>query len=553
MRSPLLSCLVLVLAVPASASVALPEPATPRHGYVLGRHAAASDELGLAARLFDDARQRDPAVPELRRRALDLAVAAGDWPRATDLARQLDAAAGGTSETALVRLGDALTRRDWAGAEALLPRLKDAGYAVVVVPIVEGWTRYARGDVAGGLARLDSAAFSGFARSYVAEQRAHMLAAAGRWREAAALYAELRVGTAAGINFLRQGEADALAQAGDRDAALRLVVSGDPTLAPARARLLAGKRIGALAPDPRSGIGWMAARLAADLSRERPGPLALLFARLSSLLAPEQPASWLITGDVLARSGQRDAALAAYARIPAGDALADAAAARRAEVLIAAGREVEAGRLLALATTGDGVPAEAWTRLGDWHRRADRFADAATAYGTAINRSGGVAPWSLLFLRGSMRERAGDWARAEADLRAALALAPQEPIVLNYLGYSLLDRGDRLDEAGALIERAAALRPDDGGIIDSLGWSLYRRGRFVEAVARLEKAAVLEPDDATIFGHLGDAYWRVGRRIEARFRWRAALDLDPSPAERTALSAKLDYGFDAAPAMMVRQ
>ncbi len=543
---------VLLLAAPAVAATVMPPPATPRHGYVLGRYAAASDQLGLAAQLFDDARQRDPTAPELRRRAFDLALAAGDWPRTVELARELQAAGAGNSEIAMVRLADAVLKRDWAGVDTARPLLKDAGYAIVVLPITEAWTRYGRGDVAGGLALLDPATFSGFSRSYIAEQRAHMLAAAGRWQEAAALYAELRAGTAAGINFLRQGEADALAQGGDRDGALKLLAADDPTLAPARARLLAGKRIGALAPDPRRGIGWMAARLAADLARERPVPLALLFARLASQLAPDLPAAWLITGDVLARGGQRDAALAAYARIPAGDALADAAAARRAEVLAAAGRDAEAGRLLATAAEAATARAEDWTRLGDWHRRGDRFAAAATAYGKAIERSGSAVPWSLLFLRGSMRERAGDWAGAEADLRAALALAPQEPILLNYLGYSLLDRGERVEEAGSLIERAAALKPEDGGIIDSLGWSLFRRGRYDEAVTRLEKAASLEPDDATISSHLGDAYWQVGRRIEARFRWRAALDLDPTPAERTSLAAKLDYGFDAATVMRAR-
>ncbi|KPF75177.1 hypothetical protein IP88_07420, partial [alpha proteobacterium AAP81b] len=347
----------------------------------------------------------------------------------------------------------------------------------------------------------------------------------------------------------RQGEADALAMAGDRAAALALLPADDATVAPARARLAAGKRIGALAPDPRRAIAWMAARLATDLSRERPIPLALLFARVSSFLAPDLPASWLVTGDMLARLGQRDAALAAWAAIPGDDALAGAVATRRTELLIAAGRDAEAGRLLLAATASPQTGADAWTQLGDWHRRGERFADAAAAYGRAIDRAGAAAAWPLYFLRGSMRERAGHWPGAEADLRAALAKAPSEPTILNYLGYSLLDRGERLDEAGALIERAAALRPNDGGITDSLGWSLYRRGRFAEAVASLEKAATLVPEDATITGHLGDALWQVGRRIEARFRWRAALDLDPTPAERKALMAKLDYGLDAALAM----
>ena len=182
--------------------------------------------------------------------------------------------------------------------------------------------------------------------------------------------------------------------------------------------------------------------------------------------------------------------------------------------------------------------------------RNGRVTDAIVAYGTAIALAGPAnADWGLYFLRGSMNDRAGNWAAAQADLREALYRSPDEPTVLNYLGYSLLERGESITEAAALIERAAKMRPGDGGAIDSLGWSQYRLGRFAEAVATLEKAAALEPTDPVVTDHLGDAYWRVGRRIDARFRWRAALDLDPDAKQKTAMLAKLEYGLDAALAM----
>lgn len=194
-----------------------------------------------------------------------------------------------------------------------------------------------------------------------------------------------------------------------------------------------------------------------------------------------------------------------------------------------------------------------WTRLGDWHRRAERFKDAIAVYSKAIARAGqGSASWTLFFLRGSMEERSGNWPAAEADLREALYRSPDEPAVLNYLGYSMLDRGNNVAEATQLIERAAKLRPGDGGIIDLLGWSQYRQGRFAEAVTALEQAAVIEPTDPTVTEHLGDAYWQVGRRLDAKFRWRAARDLDPSDAQRKALDAKLAYGLDAALAMVAK-
>ncbi len=548
----LLPLALLLAAGPALAArpADLDGDAAARHGYVLGRYAAADADLAAASRYFDLARARDPGAADLLRRSFELALAAGDRPRATSLAAQLEAAGQGSSDTALVRLVDAVLRKDWVGVDAARAGLVDAGYASVVAPIVEAWTLFGRGRSDAALAKLDPAAYSGFARAYVAEQRAHMLAGLGRFETAARAYAELRAGTGSGINILRQGEADAVAAGGNREAALKLLAGDDPGLAAARRKLERGQRIGALAPDPRRGIGWMAARLAADLSRDKPVPLALLFARAGSFLAPDIPATWLITGDVLAKNAAREPALAAYAQVPAGDGLAEAAAARRTELLEALGRQAEAGKLLTAATASpDARPAD-WQRLGDWHRRADRFADAGAAYGRALALAGPDASWTLYFLRGSMAERSGNWPAAEADLREALRRSPDEPMVLNYLGYSMLDRGaGDPAEAAALVERAAKLRPGDGGILDSLGWSQFARGRYVDAVTTLEKAALLEPGDPTIVGHLGDAYWQVGRRIEARFRWRAALDLDPEPAQRQGLAARLDYGLDAAPAM----
>ena len=262
-------------------------------------------------------------------------------------------------------------------------------------------------------------------------------------------------------------------------------------------------------------------------------------------------ATWLITGDVLARSEQPETALTAYAAVSDNDPLRETAKLRRAETLEQLGRDKDAGVLLSAATNAPGATADDWTRLGDWHRRADRHAEAITAYSRAISVAGqDDAGWGLYFLRGSMAERAGDWPKAEADLREALKRSPDEPMVLNYLGYSMLDRGISSPEAVEMVERAAKLRPGDGGVIDSLGWSQYRQGRFADAVASLEKASALEPTDPTVTEQLGDAYWRVGRRIEARFRWRAALDLDPSVKQGEAIRGKLAYGLDAAPGMM---
>jgi len=155
--------------------------------------------------------------------------------------------------------------------------------------------------------------------------------------------------------------------------------------------------------------------------------------------------------------------------------------------------------------------------------------------------------WRSYYSRGAAREQLDRWPEAEADLRRALEISPDQADVLNYLGYSWVDRGEHLQEGLAMIRRAAEIRPMSGAIIDSLGWAYYRLGDYPQAVDWLEVAVRLEPADATLADHLGDAYWRIGRRIEARFQWQRAMTLEPDDPE--VIRVKIENGLpdEAAP------
>jgi Flp pilus assembly protein TadD len=183
--------------------------------------------------------------------------------------------------------------------------------------------------------------------------------------------------------------------------------------------------------------------------------------------------------------------------------------------------------------------------LGDLLRREERFEEAVTVYTQAIERVGtpDARHWALFFGRGVSNERTERWPQAEADFLKALELSPEQPFVLNYLGYSWVDQGINVERAKDLIERAVAQRPKDGYIIDSLGWVHYRLGEYNEAVTTLERAIRETPDDPTINDHLGDAYWMVGRRLEARFQWERALDLSKDADLSASLQKKLDTGL----------
>nr|WP_244439480.1 tetratricopeptide repeat protein [Azospirillum baldaniorum] len=190
------------------------------------------------------------------------------------------------------------------------------------------------------------------------------------------------------------------------------------------------------------------------------------------------------------------------------------------------------------------------------YRVAKRYGEAADSYSKALERIGTPEErhWAVLYARAMSYDKVDRWPDAERDLRAALALKPDEAFLLNYLGYSYVDRGLNLEEAKTMIEKAVALRPKDGYIVDSLGWALYRTGDFEGAVEKLERAVELKPTDATINDHLGDAYWRVGRRNEARFQWTRALRTAEEEPQKEDIRAKLDKGLidpkaaEAAPA-----
>ena len=184
--------------------------------------------------------------------------------------------------------------------------------------------------------------------------------------------------------------------------------------------------------------------------------------------------------------------------------------------------------------------------LGDLYRRSERFEDAAEAYTRAIDLidAPSANDWRTFYVRGIAHERMGAWEKAEADFRQSLSLSPDQPLVLNYLGYSLVEMNLKIDEAKSMIERAVAGDPGNGYITDSLGWVLYKTGDYEAAVPHMERAAELLPNDPIINDHLGDVLWKVGRKTEAVFQWKRALSFEPEEDEAERIRRKLDVGLD---------
>lgn len=571
--------LLVALSAPAAASVPRGPALSGSHAYVQGRLAAAEDDLPLAARRFEQAIAASTGSDgTLERRALDVALTGGDMRAAVRLARRIPLAetsqpgaqALADSIVLLVRATDSMLVRDWRGYAAARQALGTPGRLAETSPmigaLVEAWGLAGQGRHAEALAIVEAVPPRGAGASYAAEHRAHLLAAADRWPEAAEAYAALVASEGAGVSRLRVAAAAARLKAdrseAGRAAAAELLGSGpaDPLIAAARARLEAdgridGRRLGVLPARAADGLALLWFRLASDLARERALGAALAFARLGSFAAPQLADGWLLVSDLLARSNKPELALAALAPAERADPWRGAAALRRAGILGAQEKWDEARAILAAAAGRPDATAEDWSRLADLDRRAGRHAEAARGFAEALARLGEAPPAvraQLHFLEGAAHEQAGDWPRAEAALRQAVNLQPDNAIYLNYLGYSLLDRGLKLAEARDLITRAFKAAPDNGAIIDSMGWVEFKAGNYAEAVRLLEQARAAEPADPTIADHLGDALWRAGRRIEARHMWRSAAALQPEPALAARLATKLDFGLDIALATAAR-
>ncbi|MGI9450043.1 MAG: tetratricopeptide repeat protein, partial [Geminicoccaceae bacterium] len=286
--------------------------------------------------------------------------------------------------------------------------------------------------------------------------------------------------------------------------------------------------------------------IAEALQQERGSARAVLYARLALYLQPKLAEGQILIGDTLAGQQNLDGAIEAYDAIEPESPLSTAAMIRKAQSLHEKEEKETAFSLLEDIASADPERTDALIELGNLLRRDEHYDRAEKAYTRAIERLGEPKQehWTLYYSRGISFERTKRWPEAEADFLYALELQPEQPFVLNYLGYSWVDQGLNLDEAKDMLHRAVDARPDDGFIVDSLGWVFYRLKDYEKAVEMLERAIVLQPGDPVINDHLGDAYWRVGREREAYFQWRRALSLDPEEDVIATIKEKLKTGLD---------
>ncbi len=524
---------------------------TPAGSYLAGQAAVNAGDLRTAATSYQAALAAEPDNLELRRQVFALLLASGEFERALPAARELVQADPGADDAVLFLALDHARSGENAEAARLLEKLGKDGLIGTVRPIVLAWARFGAGEHAPALAALtdaDPRAGLDRLRDY---HRAVMLGLDGRPREGLELLRAAFPDQASAPVRVIRAAVDLQLAAGDRAGADSLVAAArkaepdDRQLEWLAAGLASGRtRLGAV-QGPTTGMSDALTGISEALSDQDGGGQALPYARLAQFVTPEDGEVSLLIARIALDQDHPDEALRALDGVTADSPVAWSAQLARARALQDLKRPEEAVKLLTAMADEAPDRADALIALGDLLRGEDRFAEAETAYTRAVERLPAIdrQHWRLLYARGITYERTQRWPQAEADLLKALELEPDQPFILNYLGYSWVDKGLNLDRAKAMLHRAVELKPDDGYIVDSLGWAYFRLGDNGKAVTYLERAVELEPADPVVNDHLGDAYWHAGRFREARFQWQRSLVFNPEADLLAQIQGKLANGL----------
>ena len=506
--------------------------------YLAGQFAFSQSEPGLAADAFLKALAANPHDPTLLQRAF-LASAMSGRPEAVALARQLP-----HNQIAELVLAnhEALTGH-WNEAVQHFQALPNQGLTQLLRPLLVAWSQQGAGHSQEALATLRPLLEGQRFRGIFAVHAAMIADLGGQAQEAARLY-HLAEEELPDLNLrLAQILASWQARSGN-PATARHTLAELGKDAPELALAVPGLTSNTMRRPVRNaadGIAEAYLALAGALRGQDAGNFATLMLRFSLDLRPDFTPARLVGAAILVGDQHDAAALRMLASIPDSDPLAPLVQLRRAALDEHLGRsEAAMQSLQRLADTYPGNPMPLIMQ-GDILRAQKHYQDAITAYTRAIAAIGqpGPSSWGVFYSRGIAYDETHDWPKAQADFEQALRLSPDQPSVLNYLGYTWAERNQNLVQARAMIEKAIRHRPDDGAITDSLGWVMLRQGAVADAVNMLQRAVELSPEDATINGHLGDAYWAAGRKLEAEYQWRRALTLNPTPDDMAKLEAKL--------------
>ncbi|HEX5779196.1 MAG TPA: tetratricopeptide repeat protein [Xanthobacteraceae bacterium] len=552
-------------AASASARAETPSPGetsriSPAGNYLAARVAGQSRDMAAAAAYYRGALRTDPKNPELIENTFLVVLGTGNIEDSFPLAERMVRFEKSHRMARLTLAARAIRQSHWTSARNHLALSVRGPIADLTSTLVGAWTLTAAGNVKSAISNIDKLQGPDWYAAFKDRHAGLMLDFAGQKKEAGE---RLKRAYDFDKNSLRTVDAYArwLARSGERKRALEVygefakLLPQHPMVDSVVSEIESGKVPAGQIRSPQAGAAEVLFDLGSVLGRQGGEDIALVYLNLALYLDSAHPVALLSLGDLYESLKKPELAIEAFSRIPASSPLKRSAEIQVALNLDQIERTDEARTRLSNLIAKYPDDLEALTALGNVLRARKKYTDAVVVYDRAIALVTAPARqhWTLFFFRGMSNERAKQWPAAEKDFKKSLELNADQPQVLNYLGYSWIDRGMNLDEGLVMIKKAVELRPKDGYIVDSLGWAYYRLGRYEEAVKELERAIELRPEDPVINDHLGDAYWRVGRQLEARFQWSHSRDLKPEPEDLVVIEEKLKNGLkDEDPASTAR-
>ncbi len=559
---------VLALALAAASPTVAKEPGQPEKteqvnigslsgAFLAARVAEVDDDLDSAISYYKRALAFDPDNPDLQQNIMLALISRGSFEEALPYAEKLKETPEIERFSRLALAVDVLRDGKYEDAEILLKLTMESDLDRLITGLMTGWTKLGAGypqDAVDYLRDLDGPQWFDIFRTY---HQGLIADVAGRDDDALSYYEETLANAAAGAaapeTYLRAAEAHArlLARSGKKDEALAVIDEASsfspnrPALTALRDDIETGARISRLVPDPVSGASEVLLDIASALNRGGGEQFVRIYLQMAQALRPDSDAVLVTLAQVAEQQRDSQEAISYYERIPQSSPLKRIAELQLGLNLADLDRHEEAEVHLKKLLEDDPSDMRAYLALGGVYASQEKYREAAGLYDEAVQQLGTPIPdnWNIYYQRGIAYERLKEWPKAEPNFRTALELYPDQPQVLNYLGYSWVDMNMNLEEGLEMIRKAVNLRPNDGYIVDSLGWAYYRLGRFEEAVRELERAVALKPDDPILNDHLGDAYWRAGRKREATFQWAHARDMEPEPDLLASVERKLAEGL----------
>lgn len=504
-----------------------------------------------ASTYFQEVLRRDPGNPVVQGRAFVATLANGDIKEAVAIARQIVRRDASNNLARLVLGVDAIKRRHFITARTQFARAKMNRPTDLTGSLLTAWSWQGSGKTKRALGVIES--LNNPAVTTFRDYHAALVNSVARNTDEA--MKNMKAAWDESSPSLRQAQVYAIMNyaAGNKEEALKALEVFDkrlprhPVVVDAREKIKAGKKLDPVVSSAVEGAAEALYGLVGASGSSRGRELVpMIYLRLALYLNPEHDLAIVTLADIYERLKQQARAIDVYELMPKDSPLRLNADLQIGLTLESLDKKKEAYEHLSQIVARNPKDHESLLALANLHRSRKEFKQAAGLYTRALEHSpkGDRGNWTTYYFRAICYERMKEWPKAESDFREALKLYPDQPSVLNYLGYSWVDRGMNLEEAFAMLRKAVSLRPRDGAIVDSLGWAYYKLGKYQDALRELERAIELRPSDPVINDHLGDVYWKVGRKLEAKFQWNHARDLDPEPADRKRILRKIEVGLD---------